>query len=50
MDYEIEEEVLKAMEEEQEEKTELQQNQTFVSEKIEVDNPTQYLIDKLESV
>ena len=49
MDYEIEEEILKAKEE-QEEKTELQQNQTFVSEKIEVDNPTQYLIDKLESV
>ena len=50
MDYEIEEEVLKAMEEEQEEKTELNENQTIVSEKIEVDDPTRYLIDKLKSV
>jgi hypothetical protein len=50
MDYEIEEEVLKAIEEEQEEKTELNENQTIVSEKIEVDDPTRYLIDKLKSV
>jgi hypothetical protein len=50
MDYEIEEEVLKAMEEEQEEKTESQENQAIISEKNEVDDPTQYLMDKLKSV
>lgn len=49
MDYEIEEEILKAKEE-QEEKTELQENQTVVPEKIEVEDPTGYLIDKLKSV
>ena len=50
MDYEIEEEILKAMEEEHGERTELQGGQTIVSEKIEVENPTKYLIDKLKSV
>jgi hypothetical protein len=50
MDYEIEEEVLKAKEEEQEEKSERQNGQLEAQEKIEVKDPTQYLIDKLKSV
>lgn len=50
MDYEIEEEIIKAKEEEQEEKTERQDEQLENQEEIEVDDPTQYLVDKLKSV
>jgi hypothetical protein len=50
MDYEIEEEIIKAKEEEQEEKTERQDGQLENQEEIEVKDPMQYLIDKLKSV
>jgi hypothetical protein len=53
MDYEIEEEIIKAKEEEQEqeEKTERwQDGQLETQEEIEVKDPTQYLVDKLKSV
>ena len=54
MDYEVEEEGIKAEEEiskEKADKTEYKvKNQVFIPEKIIIGNPTQYLIDKLESV
>lgn len=50
MDYEIEEEIIKAKEEEQEEKAEFWEDQEVIHEEIEVGDPTQYLVDKLKSV
>jgi hypothetical protein len=54
MDYEIEEEELKAEEEiskeNENQNKDRTKNETFTAEKIIIDDPTQYLIDKLKTV
>jgi hypothetical protein len=52
MDYEVEEEVLKVEEEILKEEANINktENEYYLQEEIIIENPTQYLMDKLQSL